>query len=82
MSLQLSFQEEPSDEYFPELQDLPSSVMYMDLKVIGRHRVTCLGCQTGYCQCSIVDLSTNSEFVGRQHDDVTVTCHSEFYVAS
>lgn len=58
---QLCFQEEPSNVWFPELQDLPSSVTYMDMKIVRLQRLTGLGCQNGYLQCTLVDLSSNSK---------------------
>ena len=59
--MQLCFQEEPSNGWFPELQDLPSSVTFMDMKLVGFQRITSLGCQTGYLQCALVDLASNSK---------------------
>ena len=59
--LQLCFQEENSELWFPELQDLPSSVTYMDMRTIGHHRLTALGCQNGYLKCALVDLTSRSE---------------------
>ena len=57
----MCYQEEPLDDFFPELLDLPSSVTYMSLKVVGGYRITALGCQAGYCKCALVDLATSSE---------------------
>ena len=54
---QVSFQEEPSDMWFPELQGLPSSVTYMDMRVMEGQRLTALGCQNGYLKCAVVDLT-------------------------
>jgi hypothetical protein len=47
------------EEFFPEFKDLPSSVTYMDLKLVGSHRLTALGCQTGHLRCTLVDLTSN-----------------------
>lgn len=61
--MQFSFQEESSEEYFPELQQLPSSVTYLDMKLIGSHRLTALGCQAGYLRCALVDLTSNGRTI-------------------
>ncbi len=63
--LQFIFQEEESLEgIFPEFQDLPSSVTYMETRLIGMHRLTALGCQTGHVQCTLVDLTSNGKSKG------------------
>lgn len=58
---QLSFQEDSLVEnWFPELQNLSSSVTHMDIKLQGHKRVTAIGCQRGQIRCALVDLTTNS----------------------
>ena len=54
---QVCYQEEASEVWFPELQDLPSSVTYMDMRLIGHQRLSALGCQNGYLKCALVDLT-------------------------
>ena len=58
---QLCFQEEPSEAWFPELQDLPSSVTHMDMRLTGYQRLTALGCQNGYLKCALIDVASNSK---------------------
>lgn len=60
--VQLSFVEEPSNRWFPELQDLPSSVTYMDVRVVGDQRMSVVGCQNGYLRCAVVTLTSCSKY--------------------
>ena len=60
---QLSFAEEPSSNlFFPEFCELSSSVTSLDMRVIGTQRLTVFGCQNGYLQCSLVDITAGSKF--------------------
>ena len=54
--MQLSFEETPTGRWFPELQDLPSSATYLDMRVVGDQRLTALGCQNGQLMCAVVHL--------------------------
>ena len=54
--LQLSFEETAVARWFPELQDLPSSVTYMDMRVVGDQRLTALGCQSGQLMCAVTNI--------------------------
>ena len=61
---QLTFAEEPSSHiFFPEFQDLPSSVTNLDMRVEGTRRLTVFGCQNGFLNCSLVDVAAGSECV-------------------
>ena len=60
---QLSFAEEPSSSlFFPEFCELSSSVTSLDMRVIGTQRLTVFGCQNGYLQCSLVNITAGSKF--------------------
>jgi len=47
------------ESFFPELTQLSDCVTYMDIHLMGMHRLTALGCQTGKVCCMLVDLVSN-----------------------
>jgi hypothetical protein len=53
---ELSFEETSVARWFPELQELPSSVTYMDMRVVGDQRLTVLGCQSGQLMCAVTSI--------------------------
>ena len=55
-TLQVSFEETPTARWFPELQQLSSSVTYMDMRVVGDQRFTALGCQSGQLMCAVTNI--------------------------
>ena len=54
--LQVSFEETPTARWFPELGQLPSSVTYLDMRVVGDQRLTALGFQGGQLMCAITNI--------------------------
>ncbi|KAG7259116.1 hypothetical protein CRUP_015326, partial [Coryphaenoides rupestris] len=52
------FEEQPVERLFPELQDLPSNVLWLDmLSVPGGRRFSAYGCQNGCVGLALVDQS-------------------------
>ncbi|XP_056602226.1 KICSTOR complex protein kaptin isoform X2 [Triplophysa dalaica] len=50
------FEEQPVEKLFPELQELPSNVLWLDvLSIDENHRLTAFGCQNGSVGLSIVN---------------------------
>uniref|UniRef100_A0A663F7N4 Kaptin, actin binding protein n=1 Tax=Aquila chrysaetos chrysaetos TaxID=223781 RepID=A0A663F7N4_AQUCH len=56
------FEEQPVQHLFPELQDLPSNVLWLDVCNIpgaGQH-ITAFGCQSGYVRVARVDQASRA----------------------
>jgi hypothetical protein len=53
---EVSFEETPTGRWFPELGQLPSSVTYLDMRVVGDQRLTALGCQAGQLMCAVTNI--------------------------
>ncbi|KAL0994645.1 hypothetical protein UPYG_G00125290 [Umbra pygmaea] len=52
------FEEQPVEKLFPELQDLPSNVLWLDvLRIPGGRRLSAFGCQNGCVELSLVDYT-------------------------
>nr|XP_056701737.1 KICSTOR complex protein kaptin [Euleptes europaea] len=51
------FEEQPVEDLFPELKELPSNVLWLDVFNIpdSRRRITAFGCQSGYIRVAHVD---------------------------
>ncbi|KAI1903880.1 hypothetical protein AGOR_G00031770 [Albula goreensis] len=50
------FEEHPVERLFPELQELPSNVLWLDVKPVpGRRRLSAFGCQSGCVGLALVD---------------------------
>ncbi|XP_076843664.1 KICSTOR complex protein kaptin [Brachyhypopomus gauderio] len=50
------FEEQPVERFFPELKDLPSNVLWLDvLSIDGGRRLTTFGCQNGCVGLALVD---------------------------
>ncbi|XP_015706048.1 KICSTOR complex protein kaptin [Coturnix japonica] len=58
------FEEQPVHELFPELEELPSSVLWLDVVAVplSRRRLTAVGCQSGYVRVAHVDQDTRGEW--------------------
>ncbi|XP_019467084.1 KICSTOR complex protein kaptin-like [Meleagris gallopavo] len=56
------FEEQPVHELFPELQELPSSALWLDVCAVpsSRRRLTAVGCQSGYVRVAHVDQDTRA----------------------
>nr|XP_033812253.1 KICSTOR complex protein kaptin isoform X2 [Geotrypetes seraphini] len=54
------FEEQPVENLFPELKDLPSNVLWMDVYNLPSStcRITAFGCQSGFVSLSHVDQTT------------------------
>ncbi|XP_014671795.1 PREDICTED: kaptin-like [Priapulus caudatus] len=52
------FNEQPVEEYFPEFEDLPSPVHWMDIRYFEdqRKRLTAVGCQNGFVKLCCIDV--------------------------
>eukprot|EP00112_Aurelia_sp_Birch-Aquarium-sp1_P014416 Seg311.5 transcript_id=Seg311.5/GoldUCD/mRNA.D3Y31 product="KICSTOR complex protein kaptin" protein_id=Seg311.5/GoldUCD/D3Y31 len=52
------FEELPCEQFFPEFENLPSSVIWMDIKDCRDNiRVTAFGCQNGFIKVAVMDES-------------------------
>uniref|UniRef100_A0A8V5GQ35 Uncharacterized protein n=1 Tax=Melopsittacus undulatus TaxID=13146 RepID=A0A8V5GQ35_MELUD len=54
------FEEQPIQRLFPELQDLPSNVLWLHVLTLpgsASHRITAFGCQSGHVRVAHVDQS-------------------------
>ncbi|XP_064258198.1 LOW QUALITY PROTEIN: KICSTOR complex protein kaptin [Passer domesticus] len=56
------FEEQPLQPLFPELQDLPSTVLWLDVRSLpgSGHRLSALGCQSGFVRAARVDEGTRT----------------------
>ncbi|KAK3698434.1 hypothetical protein QZH41_010009 [Actinostola sp. cb2023] len=67
-----TFERHLVEDFFPELQQLPSNVLWMDIKHTEENkRLTAIGCENGYVQLSIVDTLNELNIIGTwsvQHD--------------
>ncbi|XP_006031502.1 KICSTOR complex protein kaptin [Alligator sinensis] len=54
------FEEQPVEDLFPELQELPSNVLWLDVCNLpgSGQRLTALGCQSGYVRVAWVDQTS------------------------
>ncbi|XP_053908793.1 KICSTOR complex protein kaptin isoform X2 [Cuculus canorus] len=65
------FEEHPVQPLFPELQDLPSPILWLDVRNIpGGHRLSAFGCQNGFVRVARVDQSRRAllQSWSLQHD--------------
>lgn len=51
------YEEQPVQNYFPELQNLPSNVLWLEVQTQQTRRVTVLGCQGGFVKVAVTELS-------------------------
>lgn len=52
------FEEQPVQNFFPELQNLPSNVLWLEVKTHQcTRRVTVVGCQNGHVKVAVTDLT-------------------------
>nr|XP_006813425.1 PREDICTED: kaptin-like [Saccoglossus kowalevskii] len=64
--LSLKFSEVHEDNFFPEFQDLPSNVLWIDVKhIMNNRRLTAIGCENGYARIALVDTKNNSGTYGQ-----------------
>ncbi|NWR06138.1 KPTN protein, partial [Paradoxornis webbianus] len=56
------FEEQPIQLLFPELQDIPSTVLWLDVRSLpgSGHRLSALGCQSGFVRAARVDEATGA----------------------
>ncbi|KAK4806281.1 hypothetical protein QYF61_008467 [Mycteria americana] len=56
------FEEQPVQHLFPELQELPSNVLWLDVRNVpgSGQRVTAFGCQSGYVRVARVDQASRA----------------------
>ncbi|XP_077993085.1 KICSTOR complex protein kaptin-like [Glandiceps talaboti] len=74
------FVEIPFEDFFPEFKDLPSNVVWIDVKNIGnKKRLTAVGCENGFLRISIQDQKDLKvvKFCSGQHDGV-ISCVKVF----
>ncbi|KAM7441816.1 hypothetical protein ABFA07_009144 [Porites harrisoni] len=57
------FEEQPVKNYFPELQNLPSNILWLEVLTEQSRRVTVLGCQDGYVKVAVTDLTGEPNIV-------------------
>ncbi|XP_069738355.1 KICSTOR complex protein kaptin isoform X3 [Phaenicophaeus curvirostris] len=65
------FEEHPVQPLFPEFQDLPSPILWLDVRNIpGGHRLSAFGCQNGFVRVARVDQSRRAllQSWSLQHD--------------
>ena len=62
-----------SEVFFPEFQNLPSSVTILDMKVVGMQRLTVFGCQNGFLKCCLVDITAGSKLTTSTHHIILCT---------
>ncbi|KAM4754917.1 KICSTOR complex protein kaptin-like, partial [Cyanocitta cristata] len=56
------FEEQPVQLLFPELQDVPSNVLWLDVQPVpgSGHRLSALGCQSGFVRVARVDQDSRA----------------------
>ncbi|NXP42109.1 KPTN protein, partial [Leiothrix lutea] len=56
------FEEQPIQLLFPELQDIPSTVLWLDVRSLpgSGHRLSALGCQSGFVRVARVDEASGA----------------------
>ncbi|NWV20199.1 KPTN protein, partial [Origma solitaria] len=56
------FEEQPIQLLFPELQDIPSNVLWLDVQTLpgSGHRLSALGCQSGFVRVARVDQQSRA----------------------
>nr|XP_058954875.1 KICSTOR complex protein kaptin-like isoform X1 [Pocillopora verrucosa] len=55
---QQRFEEQPVQSFFPELQNLPSNVLWLEVETLhNSKRVTVVGCQNGHVKVAVTDLT-------------------------
>ncbi|XP_053825512.1 LOW QUALITY PROTEIN: KICSTOR complex protein kaptin, partial [Vidua macroura] len=56
------FEEQPIQLLFPELQDVPSTVLWLDVRPLpgSGHRLSALGCQSGFVRAARVDEASGA----------------------
>ncbi|NWI45127.1 KPTN protein, partial [Picathartes gymnocephalus] len=56
------FEEQPIQLLFPELQDVPSTVLWLDVRSLpgSGHRLSALGCQSGFVRAARVDQESRA----------------------
>lgn len=58
---QQRFEEQPVQNFFPELQNLPSNVLWLEVETLDNSkRVTVVGCQNGHVKVAVTDLTRGS----------------------
>ncbi|KAJ7376499.1 hypothetical protein OS493_034235 [Desmophyllum pertusum] len=58
------FEEQPVQNYFPELQNLPSNVLWLEVEAQqNAKRVTVIGCQNGHVKVTLTDLTAGPSIV-------------------
>uniref|UniRef100_A0A671TQJ1 Kaptin (actin binding protein) n=2 Tax=Sparus aurata TaxID=8175 RepID=A0A671TQJ1_SPAAU len=71
------FEEQPVERLFPELQQLPSNVLWLDvLSIAGGRRLSAFGCQNGCVGLALVDQTGAGEGGQTQtHDSCSASSH-------
>ncbi|XP_015758829.1 PREDICTED: kaptin-like [Acropora digitifera] len=55
--VQQRFEEQPVADYFPELQNLASNVLWLEVQTYQSRRITVLGCQDGHVKLAVTELT-------------------------
>ncbi|XP_074630148.1 KICSTOR complex protein kaptin-like isoform X1 [Acropora palmata] len=61
--VQQRFEEQPVADYFPELQNLASNVLWLEVQIHQSRRITVLGCQDGHVKLAVIELAVQPSVI-------------------